>query len=141
MTSKGWTTLMNLKTEIEKGENLEIPVNVVRTLIMRDVGLDDRTICLYIKRLRGLRVLGDCENPNYFRVVANDKGYESDNYVLSKQESDLLDASSVGGSKEVQRKKKGNGDELRPCSGLTKKTEGTSSGGRDATRGSSGGKE
>ena len=114
MTSKGWQTLMDLKAEIEKGDNIEIAVNVVRTMIMRDVGLDDRTIALYIKRLRGLRVLGDSENPNYFRVVSNDKKYESENYVLSEQERDFLKSSSDGSPKELESKKEDDGVKLRP---------------------------
>lgn len=96
MTSKSWDTLIKIADSIGRDYEKEVPTRVVRVLIMKEVGIAERTIQEYIRRLKELDYLRDGLNPNFY-VLGPRCGAEQENdYVLSNEERSLLDSSTRG---------------------------------------------
>jgi len=83
---------LKIREEVEKTYEKEVPVRVLRTLIMKEVGIEERTIQTHLKRMLELNFFKPGANMNFYTIVAHQKKTKKKNGKLNKQENDILSA-------------------------------------------------
>ena len=91
MSSKSWDTLMVIRDNILENFELEVPSSYLRQIIMKEKGLDERTIVTTLKRLVELKIIEHTENRGVYRVCRKETTPKKTNRKLTKQERNILE--------------------------------------------------
>jgi len=91
MPSKAYQTCMRIKAELEAHYSKEVPRSVVEQLIMREAGINARTISDYFKALEKFGVIRPGRHFNLLELGTTKPGKPAAVSKLSKKERELLE--------------------------------------------------
>ena len=97
MTSRSWEILKKIETDLREKFDNEIPKSHIERIIMREAGIDERTILKYLKTMVKMGIIQHTQRANIFRLCNGEPDDDMEHRTLTGEERAILGAEDEGG--------------------------------------------